>query len=49
MDRLLIDTLNAGYRICLEGVTPDLQYMHRRLKGKLPDNRCLKSTQTYSW
>lgn len=38
MDRLLIDTLSAGYRICLEGITPDVQYMYRRLKGKLPDN-----------
>ena len=38
MDSLLLAALNAGYRICLEGITPDVQYMYRRLKGKLPDN-----------
>ena len=38
MDKLLHIALETGYRVCLEGITPDIQYMYRRLKGKLPDN-----------
>lgn len=47
MDRLLIDALDAGYRICLEGITPDVQYMYRRLKGKLPDNPASVTDRQY--
>lgn len=47
MDRLLLAALNAGYRICLEGITPDVQYMYRRLKGKLPDNPASVTDRNY--